>query len=361
MPTPAGVVVGTKTSQLQIRISPAQKAALKSLAHEAGLSVSAYVLSRALPSVKLDFDRRVGALTGGPGRAAALSELASHLRGLPDEHFREAVAGVVPIHLSGLLQNYAAATVEREALRRGVTPPEWTARVEPLPTPHFASDLRSLRPHLMRVTAAAFKRRRVFAGAPATGPVGGREHRTRKAEPGDTTTETGPEVLAWTLRRWALLGDALGEEGVAAELCAVGGAVMHLAFAAEPGTRRPSALFASPDAVDRAAGRVAREAGLPSDWLNPAVREFVGTSPDSAVAYEGENLRVFAAPPDYVLAMTCASLEFAPATSTEGDIRYLLRFLELRSASRAMEVIDRYLNPRQRSDDLEARLGRLLS
>lgn len=161
--------MGTKTSQLQIRISPAQKAALKSLAHEAGMSVSAYVLSRALPSMKLDFDRRVAALTGGPGRAAALSELASHLRGLPDEHFRAAVAGAGPAQLPELLQNYAAATVEREALRRGMDPPEWTARVEPLPTPHFASDLPSLRPHLMRVTPAAFKRRRVFVGAPAAG------------------------------------------------------------------------------------------------------------------------------------------------------------------------------------------------
>lgn len=181
------------------------------------------------------------------------------------------------------------------------------------------------------------------------------------AEPRDATTETSPEVSAWTLRRWALLGEALGEEGVAAELCVVGGAVMHLAFTAEPGTRRPSALFAPPDAVDRAAGRVARDAGLPSDWLNPAVRDYIGTSPDSAVAYEGENLRVFAAPPDYVLAMKCASLAFAPATSTEGDIRYLLRFLELRSALRAMEVVDRYLSPRHRPDDLEDRLGRLLS
>lgn len=159
--------MSTKTSQLQIRISPAQKAALRSLADEAGMSVSAYVLSRALPSVKLDFDRRVDALSGAPDRAAALSELAAHLRSLSDEHFREAVAGGGPAHLPGLLQNYAAATVEREALERGIEPPEWTARVEPLSGPHFAWDLPSLRPHLMRLTPPAFKRRRIFVAVDA--------------------------------------------------------------------------------------------------------------------------------------------------------------------------------------------------
>lgn len=175
------------------------------------------------------------------------------------------------------------------------------------------------------------------------------------------TPDASPEVAAWTRRRWALLGEALTEEGVAAELCVVGGAVMRLTFAAEPRTRRPRALFASPDAVDRAARRVAEDTGLPPDWLNTAVRDYVGTAPDSATAYESESLRVFAAPPDYVLAMKCCSLAFLPAATTESDIRYLLRLLDLHSPDQAMRVIDRYLGPRQRPADLETRLGHLLS
>ena len=45
----------TKTSQLQIRVSPEEKSALKRLAASAGQSVSSYVLSRVLPSAELEF------------------------------------------------------------------------------------------------------------------------------------------------------------------------------------------------------------------------------------------------------------------------------------------------------------------
>lgn len=344
-----------KTSQLQIRVSPDQKDTLKSLADARGLSVSAYVLSKALPSEKLDFERRVAALEAAGNRVATLSALSTYLAGLSEEQLHEAVAGSRPARLSELLQNYVAAAVEREAVRRRLEPPDWTARVDPLPRPHFSQDLRSLRPHLMRVTPPAYKRRRVFLAAASSLPARDR------LSAGGRAFAPRPDPSESDLH-FELLDAALAEERIQAELCMVGGAVMRLVFRADPRTRRPRAMFASIEGVDRAARQVADRVGLPSEWLNSAVRAYVGTSGDPAGAvYDGANLRAFAAPPDYVLAMACACLRFAPAPFTENDIRYLLRFLEIRSAPDAIRSIDDYLNPRQRPADLEVRLERLLA
>lgn len=156
-----------KTSQLQIRISPSQKAVLKNLAEDAGMTVSEYVLSRALPSHRMDFEAAVDALRQAPDREEALARLEGFLRRLTPEAFKEATGGTAPAHLPPLLQNYAAATVERDAARRGVAPPSWTKDVAAMARPHFAWDLRSLRPHLMRVTPPAFKARRTFVAVPS--------------------------------------------------------------------------------------------------------------------------------------------------------------------------------------------------
>ena len=51
-----------KTAQLQIRLTPAQKALLKQRARAAGQDVSEYVLSRVAPESAVGFERAVAAL-----------------------------------------------------------------------------------------------------------------------------------------------------------------------------------------------------------------------------------------------------------------------------------------------------------
>lgn len=161
--------MSSKTSQLQVRVSPGQKASLKRLAEAAGLSVSAYVLSVVLPPTQLEFSERARALRGARNHANALSDLMLFLSGLSVEEFPEAVDGADLDDLPLLLQNYAAATVEQEAARKGLKTPRWAAAVPQVDRPHFSSDLRSLRPYLMRVTPPAFKRRNVFVALPGIG------------------------------------------------------------------------------------------------------------------------------------------------------------------------------------------------
>lgn len=157
--------MSTKSSQVQIRVSPREKAALEALARRAGQSVSAYVLSRALPSARLRFGELVRALSHDEGRRFALAELNDLLAGLAPMELRQAVADADLESLSPYLRNYVAAMVELAAQLRGVTPPRWTTEIPPLEEPAFATDLTGLRLHLLRAAPVAFKRRNLFVDA----------------------------------------------------------------------------------------------------------------------------------------------------------------------------------------------------
>lgn len=158
--------MGPKTSQLQIRVSPDQKAALKRLAADAGVSVSAYVLSVVLPPTQAEFQQHVNALTSPSDRRRVLADLVAFLSGLSPAEFPVSVHEVDLKGIPLLAQNLLASCVEQEATRKAVPAPDWTRNVPPMDRPYFEWDLRSLRPHLMRISPPAFKRRSLYLGAP---------------------------------------------------------------------------------------------------------------------------------------------------------------------------------------------------
>lgn len=163
--------MGSRDSQLQIRVTKAEKAALKRLADTAGESVSSYVLSRVLPSAELRLVGLYGELAAtGVDHRKTLAEIRATLDTLAG-----ADLGTSPPPetgtLSPTLQNFVAAMVESAAQRRGVAPPAWVASVPPLPRPHFGWSLPSLKPHQVRVSGVAYKRRNLFFD-PAAGITG---------------------------------------------------------------------------------------------------------------------------------------------------------------------------------------------
>jgi hypothetical protein len=157
--------MSTKSSQIQIRVSAREKAALEAFARRAGQSVSAYVLSRALPAARVRFGELMRALADEGERRFSLAELNDLLTGLAPMELREAVADPDLTGLSPYLQNYVAAMVELAAERKGVAPPSWTREVPPLEDPVFATDFPGLRLHLLRSAPVAFKRRNIFIDA----------------------------------------------------------------------------------------------------------------------------------------------------------------------------------------------------
>jgi hypothetical protein len=129
--------------------------------------MSAYVLSRALPSAAARFDAILRVLAGDEDHRYALAELNDLLCSLTRSDFPIALeAGAVGVRgLSRFLQNYLAAMVEQAADRLGVEPPPWVRDVQPLEHPHFTTPLRSARLHLLRSAPVAFKRRNLFVDA----------------------------------------------------------------------------------------------------------------------------------------------------------------------------------------------------
>lgn len=154
--------MATKSQQLQVRVTPAEKADLKRLARRAGLDVSSYVLSRVLPPARTRFRKVARALRDGDDHRFALAELNDLLSSLAPTQFADAVADVDLEGVSPLLQNYVAAMVEQSSYQKGEAPPPWVGDVEPLTEPYFAVSFRRLRPHLLRAAPVAFKRRNIF-------------------------------------------------------------------------------------------------------------------------------------------------------------------------------------------------------
>lgn len=154
-----------KSHQLQIRISSVQKAALRRQARRAGMDMSTYVLTRALPAPAVKVAELIGALPDADSPRFPLAELNDVLHGLAASAYSEAVEGVDVGSLSPYLQNYVAAMVEHAALQKGVSPPEWACDVEPLEAPVFAVPFPRLRTYLLRSSPVAFKRRNLFVDA----------------------------------------------------------------------------------------------------------------------------------------------------------------------------------------------------
>ncbi len=157
--------MAAKSRQLQIRVSPQQKAELRRRAAAAGLDVSAYVLARALPPQPDRFARIGRALRRDADRRFALAELHDFLDACAPHEFSAAVQQSALDGLSPFLQNYVAAMVEQAAIRKGLEPPGWVPDVPPLAEPHFATDLKGLRLHLLAAAPIPFKRRNIFVDA----------------------------------------------------------------------------------------------------------------------------------------------------------------------------------------------------
>lgn len=151
-----------KSEQLQIRVTRAQKARLRQLAGRAGLDISAYVLAHALPVPRERFQRAVRALRSEADQRYAFAELSDILTPLGAAELEATVSLIDISGLSAFAENYLAATVDYVCERRGAAVPAWVRSVEPLEVPWFATNLRSLRAHLLRASPVAFRRRNLF-------------------------------------------------------------------------------------------------------------------------------------------------------------------------------------------------------
>ena len=155
-----------KTDQLQIRVSPADKARIRARADEAGMTVSNWVLTRLFPPAEEKFQAAFRALAENPGkRSYALAAIHDLLAGLTGEQLTEALHRPPEAGLSPLDANYVCAMIEYACLSlNGVAPPAWTRDVPPLKEPWFANSFRSapMRLYLLTRSPPPYRRRNLF-------------------------------------------------------------------------------------------------------------------------------------------------------------------------------------------------------
>jgi uncharacterized protein (DUF1778 family) len=154
-----------KSAQLQIRVSPTEKAAIQRAARRAGLDMSAYVLARVLPDPAQRFADLTAACRDPEGARFALAELNTWLADLGTGELREAVTFPPATGLTPYFANYVAAMVEYACAQREIAPPPWVGSVPPLVEPAFGSALVSLRAYLLTHSPPPFRRRNIFIDA----------------------------------------------------------------------------------------------------------------------------------------------------------------------------------------------------
>lgn len=100
------------------------------------------------------------------------------------------------------------------------------------------------------------------------------------------------------------VGSYLQQQGLTGEILLLGGAYMTLVLRQPDTTRDVDAYFAANQtAIREAAASVAREYGLPLDWLNDAAKGFLYVQPEVTTWLECPGLRVYAPSPSYIFSM----------------------------------------------------------
>lgn len=138
------------------------------------------------------------------------------------------------------------------------------------------------------------------------------------------------------------MNDQMAAESLEGDIYLVGGAVMCLVFNARPATKDVDAFFKPAQKIREAAAKVAVQTGISQDWLNDAVKGFFSQQGQYDGFLDFSHLRVFVAKAEYLLAMKCLAMRIGEEFQDEEDIKYLLRYLNLKTYQETLEIITRY-------------------
>jgi hypothetical protein len=138
------------------------------------------------------------------------------------------------------------------------------------------------------------------------------------------------------------LNAELARQSVRGEIFLAGGAVMCLVFKAREATKDVDALLVPAAAIRDAAERVGQREGLPSGWLNDAVKGFFSQTGRFEIYAEMSNLRIFAPHPEYLLAMKCLAMRLGEEFQDRNDVRLLLNILKIARLDDAKAILMRY-------------------
>jgi hypothetical protein len=141
------------------------------------------------------------------------------------------------------------------------------------------------------------------------------------------------------------LGELADQESVQLNICIYGGCAMMLAYDRKRITRDNDAVFYPAENVQPLIKQVAEEQGLPVDWLNDDVRQFLATQEAKrTLPIELPGLQVTIPTAGYLLAMKALACRRAlPGyKGDEADLRFLIRKLGISTFDEIQEWIDKF-------------------
>jgi hypothetical protein len=168
--------------------------------------------------------------------------------------------------------------------------------------------------------------------------------------------------LLSALRR---LGKLAQDKGVILEISLYGGAVFTLVYGTRDTTKDVDALIRPETEGKRLAAIVAREQGLPEDWLNDHVRQFLAAKEQKRRITEhefGPGLKVSAPTAAYLLALKLRACRprLPGYAGDEEDIGFLLKKIRPKSLAAVEETFGRFFPEDDLSDRARAVVERLL-
>jgi hypothetical protein len=152
------------------------------------------------------------------------------------------------------------------------------------------------------------------------------------------------ERLLSALRRLGALAQA---EGLVLEVCLYGGAVFTLVYGSRKTTRDVDALVRPAAEGKRLALVVAKEQGLPEDWLSDQVSQFLAAKEEKRKITEetfGPGLKVTAPTAAYLLALKlrAARPRLPGYAGDEADIEFLLKKIKPASIREVEKTFERF-------------------
>ena len=141
------------------------------------------------------------------------------------------------------------------------------------------------------------------------------------------------------------LGELAEEKSIQLNLCIYGGCAMMLAYDRKRITRDIDAVIHPLSKVEPLIRKVEKEQGLPEDWINDDVRQFLGTRESiRELPIEVPGIQVTVPTAGYLLVMKALACRRAlPGyKGDEEDLRFLIRKLEISSFQEIQEWIYKY-------------------
>ncbi len=232
---------------------------------------------------------------------------------------------------------FLAAVVEHIARLHGHPAPAWVDEPERfLDRPWVAARTRLAARDSVLYAPAAFTRHATIPDPRDLDARGGERHEW--LPPPDSRTLEAPALR----RAFDGLSRQLAEHDIKAHIYVVGGAAMILSHRCLRATGDVDVLEVDRrDEVLQAAGEVAREQGLPRDWLNDAMRTAPWPDTRPVVVYDSPHLSVTGASAEQLLAMKVR----AGRPGARDDIQILIRRLGI-STLQHVEAIHNAVFPR---------------